>query len=880
MSINQQRRLLCYNGEVLIFKLSKKKVSDEMHAETCILYVRKMVFDIEINTFTLKSSGFFPMQNEGSHLKIICCNSVSDFRTGINLPYVLMQNKQLDNVFEYCLIFLHGNNKFEKCLSFTLGYEMNDSIRVLNGPLLLWQYVKTVYCISSQIGKVITVSNSFSSVLWAGEIQNLGLVMLGLMEYAGKTLEPEYNVCNSKFCMYSLQSQKVLSDTHIIHPAYSNVVTYIHICKTEIVNNQLRMSLIALTRVNQLILFHNGMPKIVCQLPFEGPCTVQPVIASEGKLFFIVSFRSNQVCAVSEKDFQITAKWEKFSLALVDDFLGNGREQVLLLFKDSWNSDYLASFELTDMSTINYSVSSVYFLYVTLRSILENSEPVKYDEDSFEEHCDNRCLVIPPLRNCILMFLGFIQQFKNLILLKEKFILKYWKALINLTQDESTPNIEEVSFVPLFGEEEEEEEEEEVEEKEEEEKEDKEESVDIDEKLPDVFKYSEQEIEKIWYRVLDDSLIVGVKITSSLNVSQNDVTLSLLIDKNYNHLCPLLKCQNKVIRLTSFSAPYLKPHEVGSEAKTISEAKRIKLTHEEEESFIGEQPSKKEYKQIIAGVTSFPPLLLLKKFSCIVLLQTKERKNGKCPENRLFSCGRLCISFEDLSTGQFLLTFPDKKQTEHIEDLSALLAVLNKNCFHVTSSVTALNVMQMWLIDYLNCDIIERFPEICFCNEPGGVYGTLFKWKQRTPFEGILTVYSRNKTVLFQCLHNLIERLPMKCYFRNLKSGSEDLPVDHSALTLEEALVTPASFSTLTLHNFESNNVKKCEASKEKCSTVTTSSETEDINHLYRNNMREKMLEMNLQVSGSLYGETTLELSEIQLSSDLFAQKMTHFSLT
>lgn len=40
----------------------------------------------------------------------------------------------------------------------------------------------------------------------------------------------------------------------------------------------------------------------------------------------------------------------------------------------------------------------------------------------------------------------------------------------------------------------------------------------FDEKLSDNFQDSEQLVEKIWYRVVDDSLVVGVKITSSLKL--------------------------------------------------------------------------------------------------------------------------------------------------------------------------------------------------------------------------------------------------------------------------------------------------------------------------------------------------------------------------
>ena len=61
---------------------------------------------------------------------------------------------------------------------------------------------------------------------------------------------------------------------------------------------------------------------------------------------------------------QVAAQWENISAVLIDDFIGTGREQVLLLFKDSLNSDCRSSFKITNLENINYSVSSGYFLYI------------------------------------------------------------------------------------------------------------------------------------------------------------------------------------------------------------------------------------------------------------------------------------------------------------------------------------------------------------------------------------------------------------------------------------------------------------------------------------------------------------------------------------
>lgn len=84
--------------------------------------------------------------------------------------------------------------------------------------------------------------------------------------------------------------------------------------------------------------------------------------------------------------FQVAAKWEKISSVLIDDFLGLGSEQVLLLFQDSLNSGCLSSFIITDLGDINYSVSSVYFLYITLRTILGSWNTLK-----LLTHCFSIC---------------------------------------------------------------------------------------------------------------------------------------------------------------------------------------------------------------------------------------------------------------------------------------------------------------------------------------------------------------------------------------------------------------------------------------------------------------------------------------------------------
>lgn len=149
--------------------------------------------------------------------------------------------------------------------------------------------------------------------------------------------------------------------------------------------------------------------------------------------------------------------------------------------------------------------------------------------------------------------------------------------------------------------------------------------------------------------------------------SLNHVTLSLVMDQALSSSCRLIKCHNRVIKLSRDfpPAPRSVPNEIGSEAKkiklTIDSEEEGEEEEKDKESFAGEQASEKECVQVITAITPLSPLLTFSNFCCIVLLQIRERENGNSSEDRYVHCGRLFISLEDLSSRKYLLTFPKKK---------------------------------------------------------------------------------------------------------------------------------------------------------------------------------------------------------------------------
>ncbi|KAL6075416.1 hypothetical protein STEG23_006017 [Scotinomys teguina] len=606
----------------------------------------------------------------------------------------------------------------------------------------------------------------------------------------------------------------------------------------EMVDNQLRMSLIALTKTNQLILFQNGIPVKVCQLPFVDPCSVQILDSWKGNRFFIVSFNSN-ACAVSDKKFKVVAKWEQLSLVLINDFVGVGTEQVLVIFEDSVNTDQLTSFAITDFVRISYS-----------------TKPLDCSEDSFaEEEHENYYLVLPALETQLEVSFLILDKLKKHISLKDKFIANSWKALLNSIYGkvDSTSSDEEDCLVPFCEEDES--------------------SVDTpEEKLSENLQEPEHTVEQTWCRVLDDDLVVGMKVRSS-KLSPNEMTLSLIMDQPNRSSFQLMKHQSQVTRLSTSYHPeaYLMPVETGAKRK------RIKLTPSskgEENSFC-EQSSKTESTYIITAVTSLSPLLVFNKLCCTLLLNVSNRDNDKNTVHDYMVCGNLDFNLQDLFSVNHLLAFPKKQSIEHVEDLFSLLAVLHKYCFLVTSPACAPNLMKMWLLKYMKCEIINEFREIYLYKKLRNC-GVLFSWKPRTTFEGILTVYCRNQGVLFQCLDHLIKVVPEKCFFKYLKSGNEDILLNHLSSTLEQELVTFCSLSTSAFEYVRDGFMHQCKTSKTNNSATSAFKEESKI-HLHKQEVqRERLIkDLNLKVNGASYVEMTLALAETQLKTDLIAEKLT-----
>ncbi|XP_030429149.1 Fanconi anemia group B protein [Gopherus evgoodei] len=854
MLSDEQENILPYNGEVLIFQLSKAKCAAE---KTTRLHVNRMTYDSGTKMFVQKSSGLFSMHGGSLNIEIVYCSCIADFRTGINLPCILMREKKNYSVFKYFLLLLHSSNKFEQCLNFKLDYELKDDIRLLNGPTVLWRHTKKLFYVSTKTCTVLSASVQFSSIEWANEIENEGIIVLGTRtaclpeEEDGQTLSlSDGAIWGSEFVVYAIENQKILTGTCFLPHAYSSVISCVHVCRTAISRSQFRTSVVAVTNKKQLIWFQDGLPKGTCQLPYEEPCSIQVVTTSRNDVLYVVSFVSGNVCAVQRDSFQVASRWQEVKSVLVDDFIGTGTEQILLLFKNESNTDSLSTFIITDLGEVSY----------------ESTINCKEDFPPTEEVQENGFLTIQALEARLQAGCTSVRELQQHLRLKEKVLFESCCALIDLVQEREhiLPTAEEEGLVSLWD--------------------DTENLHPLGKKKTLTSEVPEYLIEKLWQRVVDDSLVIGIKLTESPNLSLNDVSLSLVMEHDFTSVSPVIECQSKIVKLNkTFSALSI------SSCQMEPQPKRIKLDFHSKNDLKKEYPERlkilSDGAKTFVAVTRLSPLLAFRDICCVILLHANKRKyqDGNLQESRQLTllCGKISLCLEDISSGKYSVNLlrNNNHSTGTMEDIFSILAVSLKFSFQIVSSDCTLTPVNMWLLSQMGCMPIKECPENMFCHKLGSLHGTVFNWNLKTPFEGTLTLFCRNQTVLFQCLHSLLGVLPPSSKVKPLRLESKDILTDQFALALEKEMDTLRSSFSSAVSEVENNLTLSCEAGK-KMSRVTGSTlsnkkeAVQQFREELQNEQKQSALGMNRTVSGALYRQITLKIAEAQLCSDTIAWRL------
>lgn len=308
MWMHQQEKLLSYNGILLLFQLSRGNNSQSDDITITTLHMKRMTFDNGTKLFNEVSTGSFCIY--GEDIEIIHCSNASDFRTGILHPCILLKKKKKKKI-KYMLLLVHTHNKFELVLQFKLDYAIEEPVKLLAGPTILWCYEGHLLHISPQTGTVLCAPIQFSSVQWAGQVKGEGTVVLGTRA-AGFPGDNKQSSARSDLAIwgyecfaYGVDKQKVLLNASFLPHAYGSVVRCVYVCKTEVKRSKYKTSLIAVTCKGQLIFFQDGWPKHLLQLPYENPFSVQIAAVDGDRKLVIVTFASRDVCAVWKHNLQV-----------------------------------------------------------------------------------------------------------------------------------------------------------------------------------------------------------------------------------------------------------------------------------------------------------------------------------------------------------------------------------------------------------------------------------------------------------------------------------------------------------------------------------------------------------------------------------------------
>ncbi|XP_041066520.1 Fanconi anemia group B protein [Carcharodon carcharias] len=864
-SIKKTVNVTTLTGEVISFIMSKEKHPGGKN--DAVLMFKRMTFDSETGKFIQKFSGKFNPNQGSSFLQIVTCCCAIDSRTGQNAPCILLKkHKKAHSKFGYSLLMLHSSNEIEHCLDFELEYEMKENVTLLAGPRVFWSSGDQVHYVSCETKEILNIPISFTVVKWIGEIFNEDVIVLGVRRTVGPVKNDETSVCHadkliwgSEFVTYSLQKKENFCSYHVIPHAYSSVVTNILICPFEEINNQLKTTVVASTCKKQLVLFENCVPKNVCQLPFEETSEIKMVTTGRENCLFLVSSKAGHVCAVSKESWQIAVVWQKIWSVQLDDFLGRGTEQILLLsMAASTVEDCFKDFVLTDLGEFRYTVNSGHAEDKGVRT--NDAAHVNYHH------------TIQALEARLQSGLASLEELQQLLRAKERVLLQSSKALTNLIEGKQStlPSAEEEGLVSLWHEEE------------------PVLKLLVEEACP-TNQALNHPVQRVWQRVVDGIWIVGVQLSESVSLNFDCVSLSLVMDHDLFNAAPVLQSQSRVLKLNKSQAlpsfpkyptepPLKKPRLEMKDVHNLSSCCKEDLCFQID----------KDLTQTITVVTNLSPLLAYNNIHCSVLLHctmTPIQKTELTKREMIIPCGRVYLNLEDIWNEKYainLLWNPLLSTDNAVEDFYTTVAISRRSSFKIFSPNYTLAQVKEWLLGPMQCAPLKICPKYLLCSKRGPLQSMLLNWYPQNPFKGILIVLCRNQSSLLMFLHGLIRVLPQGCVITHMSTGTEDRIADILGCALEQETLAFRNIITSAISETENEFTVRAKTERKQNilpSTPLLDSEEgiQEYREKFQIEQEQSTLGMHLSITGFHYREITKKLTDMQLNTDSSAWRLSRF---
>ncbi|XP_026126847.1 Fanconi anemia group B protein [Carassius auratus] len=699
-------KMLASKGEVLAFqcKSFSSKPRDRGKGSEVSFY--SLCFTRDSHSFSVSNRNSSLIHKDSSaETDVVYCCSALDVQQRQKVPCVLLRVcKKRTSAFKYMLYSVCTSTDVKLHAEFVLPYEMRDNISILLGPTLIWSHENSVFYASSQTSGVKEVPVQIK-VNFIGELplRQRKLVIQGAQHVTSDQPKVE-NI------LYFIEDGRSLDSACLVPDAYSCVIQCMLVLSAEEVDGGLRSAVLAATSMKQLVRFENGLPLDVCVLPYERPLSIQMIHTLRNDALVVVTFVEGNVCAVWKDTFQMAGCWTGVRLLLVDDFMGCGTDQMLLVFESS-SAEPLSSFLLTDLCAVTYSCGQ------------SDGEELNTSDTAQENHL----LMVQALESRLQSGLSVLEDLQSDVEVKDRLLQQSLVALTDLVsgREHAISSPEQEGLVSLWDEDDD----------------DDGAGDEDDDGMQTDCAEAPLKMHRVWQRVIGQSLIVGVVLTSTNNTSVMDISASIVLDSHQIGSAPVLNTKTVILPYPVAHGP--SPVKIRrSDCSADSGGSRLALV----------------------AVTDAAPLLTSGCVRCPIMLHysSKESLRSAGEESARVSqhCGQISLDLKDISMGKLdprLLQEHRLNTDEAREDLFSLLALLDVWFFQLECQGHTLVDVQGWLQDSLCFKRLEIDPR--FTVDPSSL--RLFRWEQNSPFQGVLSVYCRDELSLLHFLHSLCDFLPV-----------------------------------------------------------------------------------------------------------------------
>ncbi|XP_075053093.1 Fanconi anemia group B protein [Mixophyes fleayi] len=847
--LKKPERVLSYDGEIITFQLLQTKSGSDIAEKSALSFSRK-TFHTDTGQFIETSSGQYIIPSSKSTFQFVSVRCVADSRTGLCLPCILLRTSKRKSS-RLILLLLHGSHEVEPYFKFKVEAETIEDLQITDGPTVLWKQNEKLFYVSSVTSEVLTAPIDISAILWTGTVEEdtcvLCITTIRLdAEHLTSTSVSNRTFQGREFVLYCIENKKTMSGSCLVPHTYASVLRCLDVCMMQNVNGRYETSALGASN-KQLIWFQNGVPKHVFQLPFENLSRLQVAYTSRAEMLCVLSFASGDACAVWKDGWKTAATWQQVENILVDDFVGRGSDQMLLLFKDDQSNptDHQA-FRLTDCGDIDYPAVR------TGDKIIEN----QFQENHFR--------MIQTLEARLQTSLLSLEELQSHLQVQDRVLKSSCDSLIDMSLgvETSVHSANKECLVSLLD--------------------------DVEDcHYPSTTQKCEDSecfVENIWQRVIDDFLVVGVKLKDSVDISLSDIGLSLIMDQEIALPSQVTKCQTNVLKLAISSSL-----DLSTVCPREPVAKKQRLDYHSKDNLSGNcsqspcpPPYQNDLEHTVTVVTALSPLLALSNTSCALLLHARRKNQPDClhrGEKLTVPCGRLSLRLEDVLKGKHTVNvFENCQGSRSLEDIFAILSVLQRCLLHIVSPDCTLTSMRPWLVGQMQAEPLKYIPEIMVCTRPGYLCGTLFIWNPKTPCDGTLTVFYRNNAAILQCLYSLKSVLPPTCEVNVMRPGSRNSLTTDLAQSLEEELLALRSLVSAAASEVENNLTLRCETGNKITNTMESSCDTKDHVQNYRESLEMEQMQINLgahlTTSSELYRHNVLNIAQMQINSDTLACRM------